>query len=263
MTGASRRHARHADDRVAWSVPSRLMGRRERRRGNRTLNQPPMMSEARRRPDDRPTAPRRPSMSAAFVRKPHGRRRDDETIRAVPVGAATLSGSNSVNRPGYSAPRWTASPGTGLQAAHPRQSSWRQYLRGQHLRCRRRSPLADQRRSRLSLRPRWRPQWRHQTQLRGEAAEYPISRASRVSLPGNRSRFWAAKEIGRRRALRARRPGSGGGRRRSRRRSRPRPRPVAIASTSATTASSTEPSTRSPWSRRAPIRERRPTWRNG
>ena len=54
--------------------------------------------------------------------------------------------------------RWTASPGAGLQAAHPRPSSRRQYLQGQHLRCRRRSPLADHRRSRLSLRPRWRPQ---------------------------------------------------------------------------------------------------------
>ena len=72
-----------------------------------------------------------------------------------------------VSLPGFGAPairrrRWTASPGAGLQAAHPRPSSRRQYLQGQHLRCRRRSPLADHRRSRLSLRPRWRPQWRHQ-----------------------------------------------------------------------------------------------------
>jgi hypothetical protein len=44
-------------------------------------------------------------------------------------------------------------------------------------------PLADHRRSRLSLRPRWRPQWRHQTQLRCEAAAYPMSRALGVSLP--------------------------------------------------------------------------------
>ena len=93
-----------------------------------------------------------------------------------------------VSLAGFGAPairrrRWTASPGSGLQAAHPRQSPRRQYLQGQHLRCRRRLPLADHRRSRLSIHPRRRPQWRHQTQLRGEAAEYPISRALGASLP--------------------------------------------------------------------------------
>src|SRR5450759_1608217 len=33
--------------------------------------------------------------------------------------------------------KWTASPGAGLQVAHLRQSARRQYLQGQHLRCRR------------------------------------------------------------------------------------------------------------------------------
>ena len=110
-------------------------------------------------------------------------------VQRQPLGRWPVPGSRvGVSLVGFGAPairrrRWTASPGAGLQAAHPRQSSRRQYLQGQHLRCRRRSPLADHRRSRLSLRPRWRPQWRHQTQLRGEAAEYPISRALGVSLP--------------------------------------------------------------------------------
>ena len=114
-------------------------------------------------------------------------------VRHEPIVAVRASRSAGgrdsafgVSLAGFGAPairrrRWAASPGAGLQAAHPRQSPRRQYLQGQPLRCRRRLPLADHRRSRLSLRPRWRPQWRHQTQLRSEA-EYP-PRALGASLP--------------------------------------------------------------------------------
>src|SRR5665811_950524 len=75
-------------------------------------------------------------------------------VRHEPIAAVRASRSAGgwdsafgVSLAGFGAPairrRWWMASGAGLQAAHPRQPPRRRYLQGQHLRCRRRSPLAD------------------------------------------------------------------------------------------------------------------------